>query len=164
MPDWKKIKAEYIRGVSYRKLADEYRVSFSTIQKVGAKEKWTDLRKKSRRKTDEKIVESVSSQESKKAVSINSVADTLLKKIEEGINNGLYVVDAQSTRQIVSALKDLRDIKGIKSELDMKEQIARIEKLNRDVSINDTDNNEYGVFILPSIDKIGKPNGDNDDA
>ena len=133
MPDFKKIKAEYIRGVSYRKLADKYGVSFSTIQKVGAKEKWTDLRKKSSRKADEKIVESVASREAKRVDGIQTVADMLLEKIKEGVANGTLIVDSQSIRQITASIKDLRDIKGYKSELDMEEQMARIEKLRKDV-------------------------------
>ena len=77
MPDFKKIKAEYIRGVSYRRLADKYGVSFSTIQKVGAREKWTDLRKLSSRKADERIALSVASQEAKRVSGIETVADML---------------------------------------------------------------------------------------
>ena len=54
MPDWKKIKAEYIRGgTSYRKLADKYRqdgVSFSSIRRRAEKEKWTDLRTQAEQK------------------------------------------------------------------------------------------------------------------
>lgn len=139
MPDFKKIKAEYIRGVSYRKLADKYGVSFSTIQKVGAKEKWTDLRKKSSRKADEKIVESVASREAKRVDGIQTVADMLLEKIKDGVANGTLIVDSQSIRQITASIKDLRDIKGYKSELDMQEQMARIEKLRKDVEDDGAD-------------------------
>ena len=139
MPDWKKIKAEYIRGVSYRRLADKYGVSFSTIQKVGAKEKWTDLRKLSSRKADEKIALSVASQEAERVSGIETVADMLLQKIMEGVKDGTLIVDTQSIRHITSSLKDLRDIKGYKSELDMQEQMARIEKLRKDVEEDGAD-------------------------
>ena len=154
MPDWKKIKAEYIRGVSYRRLADKYGVSFSTIQKVGAKEKWTDLRKLSSRKADEKIALSVASQEAERVSGIETVADMLLQKIMEGVKDGTLIVDTQSIRHITSSLKDLRDIKGYKSELDMQEQIARIEKLRKDATkdeISTDEQGQYGVFILPPI-------------
>ena len=133
MPDFKKIKAEYIRGVSYRRLADKYGVSFSTIQKVGAREKWTDLRKLSSRKADERIALSVASQEAERDNGIQTVAAMLLQKISEGVADGTLVVDSQSIRQITASLKDLREIKGYKSELDMQEQMARIEKLRKDV-------------------------------
>ena len=49
--DWKKIKSEYIAGgTSYRKLAEKYGVSFSTLKRVAVKEKWTDYREKAREK------------------------------------------------------------------------------------------------------------------
>ena len=45
--DWKKIKSDYIAGgTSYRKLAEKYGVSFSTLKDIARKEKWTDLREK----------------------------------------------------------------------------------------------------------------------
>ena len=64
----------------------------------------------------------------------------------EGVKDGTLIVDTQSIRHITSSLKDLRDIKGYKSELDMQEQIARIEKLRRDVEADDR-NNDVKVTI-----------------
>lgn len=127
--DWKRIKAEYIAGgTSYRKLAKKYKVSFSTLRKVAAKEQWTDLRNKAGAKTDTKIIESISDKDAKKAVNIIDVADKLLSKIEElaGI-----VGDADSIKKLTSAIKDLKDIKGIKSEADIREQEARIKNLEK---------------------------------
>ena len=155
MPDWKKIKAEYIRGVSYRRLADKYGVSFSSIQKRGAKEKWTDLRKMSSRKSDEKIVESVASQEANRVNGIQTVADMLLEKIKEGVEDGSLVTDSQSIRQITASIKDLREIKGYKSELDMQEQLARIEKLRKEVQTEE-ESKDIRVVIENSLDDYAK--------
>lgn len=154
MPDWKKIKAEYIRGgTSYRKLASKYGVSFSSIRRKAEKEKWTDLRTQTELKTDTKIIDSVVKEESERAVSIISVADTLLQKIEDGIKTGIYIKDASSTRQIVSALKDLREIKGLKSELDMQEQMARIERLRKDAQ-SDDNSQDIKIVIESSNDNL----------
>lgn len=140
MPDWKKIKAEYIRGqTSYRKLAEKYGVSFSSIKRKGKEEKWTDLRTQSEHKATSKIIEAVASQEATKAVNIDSVADALLEKIIEGMADGRYTVNAQSLKQLTGALKDIKDIKGIKSEADMREQEARIEKLRKECQTEKTD-------------------------
>ena len=155
MPDWKKIKAEYIRGVSYRRLADKYGVSFSSIQKRGAKEKWTDLRKMSSRKSDEKIVESVASQEANRVNGIQTVADMLLEKIKEGVEDGSLITDSQSIRQITASIKDLREIKGYKSELDMQEQLARIEKLRKEVQTEE-ESKDIRVVIENSLDEYAK--------
>ena len=155
MPDWRKIKAEYIRGVSYRRLADKYGVSFSSIQKRGAKEKWTDLRKMSSRKSDEKIVESVASQEARRVDGIQTVADMLLEKIKEGVADGSLIIDSQSIRQITASIKDLREIKGYKSELDMQEQLARIEKLRKDAQTEE-ESKDIRVVIENSLDDYAK--------
>lgn len=155
MPDWRKIKAEYIRGVSYRRLADKYGVSFSSIQKRGAKEKWTDLRKMSSRKSDEKIVESVASQEARRVDGIQTVADMLLEKIKEGVADGSLIIDSQSIRQITASIKDLREIKGYKSELDMQEQLARIEKLRKE-SQTEEESKDIRVVIENSLDDYAK--------
>ena len=152
MPDWKKIKAEYIRGVTYRKLADNYGVSFSSIQTRGAKEKWTDLRKRSSRKSDEKIVESVASREAKRVDGIQTIADLLLERIKEGVTKGTLIIDSQSIRQITASLKDLRDIKGMKSELDMQEQMARIDKLRRE-AMADQESNDIKVVICSEAEE-----------
>lgn len=133
--DWSKIKAEYIRdhSVSYRSLAEKYGVSFSSLGKLARKEKWTDLRKQSRHKADTKIVESVAKAEAKKVDKILTIADMLLEMIEEGIRDGsLNLTTKNSMRDITGALRDIREIKGMKSDLDIQEQKARIEKLRRE--------------------------------
>lgn len=153
MPDWRKIKAEYIRGqTSYRKLAEKYGVSFSSLRKIAAKEKWTDLRSRAEAKRDTKIVESVASQQARSVATIQSVADRLLDKIEEGVESGMLVIDSQSIRQITSALKDLRDIKGCKSELDMQEQMARIDKLRKEAQIEEN-SNEVKVVLTGDLEE-----------
>ncbi len=88
--DWKKIKTEYIAGgTSYRKLAEKYDVSFSTLRKVAAKEQWTELRNKAGAKRDTIIVDSVSEKEAKKAVDklarVSDLTDMLLDKLEQAI-------------------------------------------------------------------------------
>lgn len=134
--DWKRIKAEYIAGgTSYRELAEKYDVSFSTLRKVAAKEQWTELRNKTRAKMDTKISESVSNQGAKKAVDIIDVANKLLGKIVEIID--AVPMDTQSMKQLTSALKDLKDIKGFKSDADMREQEARIRNLEKQAQTED---------------------------
>ena len=143
--DWKRIKAEYIAGgTSYRKLAEKYGVSFSTLRKVAAKEQWTELRNKTRTKTDTKISETVSDIEADKAVNIIDVADTLLGKIEE---IAAMVSDPDSIKKLTSAIKDLKDIKGIKSDADMREQEARINKLRKEAEREDNTVDEIEVVF-----------------
>ena len=150
--DWKRIKAEYIAGgTSYRKLAEKYGVSFSTLRKVAAKEKWTDLRNKAGAKADTKIIDTVSDKEADKATKIIDVADKLLGKISEVIDK---VQNTKDIKNISSALKDIKDIKGIKSDADMREQEARIAKLQKEAEkVDDSDVTEIEVVFNAGEDE-----------
>lgn len=151
--DWKRIKAEYIAGgVSLRRLSEKYGVSFSTIQKKSMEEKWSILRKKGRRKAEEKIIEAVVSKEVEKATNIADVADRLLDKITEVLEG---VTTTQDIRHLTSALKDIREIKGVKSEADMREQEARIAKLQREAQEEQRDN-EITVTIEGDLEIYSK--------
>lgn len=151
--DWKRIKAEYIAGgVSLRRLSEKYGVSFSTIQKKSMEEKWSILRKKGRRKAEEKIIEAVVSKEVEKATNIADVADRLLEKITEVLGG---VTTTQDIRHLTSALKDIREIKGVKSEADMREQEARIAKLQREAQEEQRDN-EITVTIEGDLEIYSK--------
>lgn len=151
---WIEIKAEYIAGgISLQKLSEKYGVSFSTIQKKSMEEKWSELRKKSRRKEEEKIVDSVSSKNAKKAVDIIDVADKLLEKILEAAE---YVHDTQSIKQLTSAIKDIRDIKGIKSAEDREEQMARIAKLRKEAEDDTPEDREVNVTFIGDIEQYSK--------
>ena len=136
--DWKRIKAEYIAGgTSYRKLAEKYGVSRTTLERKAKEERWADLRRQTEGKVEAKIVDSISNQEAKKAVDIIDVADKLLEKIGTLAE---MVGDADSIKKLTSAIKDLKDIKGIKSEADMREQEARIAKLQKEAQEDERDN------------------------
>jgi anti-sigma28 factor (negative regulator of flagellin synthesis) len=153
--DWKKIKAEYIAGgTSYRKLAAKYGVSFSTLRDTAIREKWTDLREQARNKSVTKLVESIGEQNGTYKVSINEVADKLLEKII-GLLDVSEIVDSQAIKQCTSALKDIKDIKGIKSEIDLREQEARIDKLRKDVMEEDG-NTSVTVRFEGDIEKWSK--------
>ena len=150
--DWNKLKAEYIAGgTSYRKLAKKYNVSFQTLQGVAKREKWPELRKQAQDKTDTKIVNSVANDMSKNAIKINDVADKLLDKICNLLES-VDVADSQMIKQCTSALKDIKDIKGVKSDIDLKEQNARIDKLRKDAMEEQTDK-EVEVVMGKEVDE-----------
>lgn len=144
--DWKKIKAEYIAGgTSYRKLAEKYNVPFGTLRRVAEREGWTQKRTQVAQKTDTKMIESISDDAAEKAVNIIDVADKLLGKISELMDT--MVVDTQSFKQLTSALKDLKEIKGYKSEADMREQEARINKLRKEAEREDDTTSEIEIVF-----------------
>ena len=135
--DWKRIKAEYIAGgTSYRKLAEKYNVPFGTLRRIAKQEEWTQKRTQVQHKVDTKIVETVSDIETEKAVNIIDVADKLLGKISELMDT--IPLDTQSMKHLTSALKDLKEIKGFKTDADMREQEARIRNLERQAEADNT--------------------------
>lgn len=114
------------------------------MRSVAEREKWVELKAQAQHKTDIKIVDKVSGENAKKAIKIDKVANKLLIKIDALINN---VDDAQGIKQLSSALKDIKEIKGIKSDADMREQEARIEKLRREAEREDDTTNEVEVIF-----------------
>lgn len=162
--DWSKLKAEYIAGgTSYRKLAKKYGVSFNTIQGVAKQEKWVELRNQVKDKSTTKMVESIAQDITKNAVKINNVADKLLDKISRMLDE-YDELDSQSIKHFTSALKDIKDVKGIKSDIDMREQEARIEKLRKEADDgNNGEDKPSGIILMPPImENLTPPKGDDD--
>jgi predicted metal-dependent peptidase len=118
-------------GTSYRKLAKKYDVSFQILQNVAKQEKWTALLRRAKDETNTKLVNTIAKENAKRMVKIDSIADKLLDKIEVTIDS-LDVIDSQALKHFTSALKDIKDIKGVKSDADLAEQEARINKLRKD--------------------------------
>jgi hypothetical protein len=113
------------------------------LRSVAEKEKWVELKAQVQHKSNTKIVESISEQEAKKAVSIIDVADKLLDRISELIDKSTE----GNIKTLTSALKDLKEIKGVKSDADMREQEARIAKLQREAEKEDDTTNEIEVIF-----------------
>lgn len=145
--DWNAIKTEYIAGgTSYRKLAKKYGVPFGTLKRVAAREDWVGLRERADADTTTKIIDAISTENAKRAAKIIAVADKILDKISEMIDRTpATTIDSQSIKHYTSALKDLKEIKGIKSDADMREQEARIANLRRAIDKENEDVKEITV-------------------
>lgn len=92
--------------------------------------------------------------ESERAVNIIDVADKLLGKISELMDE--IPLDTQSMKHLTSALKDLKEIKGFKSDADMREQEARIRNLEKQAEADDKDDKEIKVVIEGSLENYSK--------
>lgn len=131
MADWQAIKTEYITTqTSYRKLAQKYGVSHVQIGNVGKQENWVELRRQHLDKTLAKTVEKISQQEANRAAKIHSVADKLLNQIEAMVESG-RPLDTKGIRALTAAVKDLKEIQCVRSDLDKQEQEARIANLRK---------------------------------
>lgn len=171
--NWEQIKTEYIttEKSSYRKLAEKYEISLGTLCNRAKNEKWAELKKQHYDKTVTKSVEKIEKSKVDKMTRIIAVADRLLAKIEQAVNEldiQLYknvekvkeieynnelrpdkptkeiiheeekvievrtIIDRKGVQEIAAALKSIKEVQMLKSELDKREQEARIEKLKRE--------------------------------
>lgn len=84
------------------------------------------------------------------------IVDEMLDRVEDAICQ-VDTSNAGAVKLLTAALKDLRSLKGLdKSPLDLEEQKARIEKLRSETRIVE-DSEEYGVILLPEIERVVPP-------
>ena len=177
MEDWLKIKTEYITtDTSYRKLAEKYGIRYATIQARGQEEGWKLLRDQFRIKTVSKTIEKTSEKKAKQAAKVGDLADKLLVKLEQAIDElDLKVtthkikteranqettvefkvaeeggiVDRAGLLQLTNALNKLQTIKGEITDLERREREARIDALRRSSMTADGDDDDTGIILLP---------------
>lgn len=147
MADWNQIKADYIRGKPYRELAEIYGVSSSTLRKKGMAEKWTDLRNKARTLAEQKTTKMVADRQAKAINMMDTITEMLLGKIMDGLKDGTLCEGGRGMRDVTGALRDIREIRGIKSEADAQEQMARIDKLRKEAQSEEVEDKEIKVVI-----------------
>lgn len=153
MADWQAIKTEYITtDTSYRKLAEKYGIHYKVISDRGKDEKWVELRSQYRDKTLTKTLSKISAQEADRAARIHRVADKLLRKIEAMVDSD-EVISEKGIRSLTAAVKDLKEIQGVRSDIDRQEQEARIANLRRQAEKNDAGNNDGLTVILEGVDE-----------
>ena len=141
MADWQKIKTEYITNpdTSYRELSQKYGVHYTNIAKRAKKEDWQQQRKQQANATQTKMIQAVERRKVDRAAKLMDVSDLLLQKIASLVEE-LDVMDAspKDIRSLSAAIKDIKEIQMIRSDADMREQEARIEKLRRDADRDDS--------------------------
>ena len=143
---WQKIKAEYIAGgTSYRKLAEKYGVSRTTLERYAKNEQWSELRRQAEVKAEAKIINAVSEKSAKIDDKYFRLVDKLFTKAEEVIDN-TPIWQVNSIKEMATALKYLKECKGVKSDADMREQEARIAKLQKEAQEEAQDKDITIVF------------------
>lgn len=155
MADWEKIRIEYITNtnISYRKLAQKYGVNATNIAKKASKEKWVEERNKNASKTLSKTLNAIASQQANRAARLQTVADKLLTKVERLVDDEEELLtDTSTMRDIARVLKDIKDIQMIRSDADLREQEARIDKLRKEAMV-EKENKEVKVTIVGDLDE-----------
>lgn len=153
--DWAKIKTEYVTdpNATYRELSQKYGVHYTNIAKKAKKEDWQQLRQQHANAVQTKAQTAVERKQVRRASRIDEAADMLLDKVIEFMAASEdMLVNTQSMKHISGVLKDIKEIKGIKSDADIQEQEARIAKLRREAEkdMGDT-TGQSGIVYLPVI-------------
>ena len=131
--DWKAIKTEYITGnISYRKLAEKHGISFSTLRHRAIEEQWYKQKEQNCNRvvtrSIEKVVERESTNLAKTDEKYFRILDKLFDKAEELVAN-TPTWSTNTIKDMATAMKYLKECKNIRSDADIREQEARIKKL-----------------------------------
>ena len=179
--DWDAIKTEYIKTtLSYRQLGEKYGLSHRMIAVRGKNGGWVEQRRQYRSKVTAKTIEKMANKTANKRARVADLADKLMDKLEQAIDeldlkttsvkvksvNGNVeevieykkaeeggTVSRTGLRQLTAALRDLKEIKDIISDLDKREQEARIEALRaKSVDVSDDDEETGVIMLAPRLD------------
>lgn len=134
MIDWKTIETEYVTSdISHKQLCEKYGICRSTISKKASEDKWTEKRNNHRAKTVSKAVNAVGTKQATMAAKLYGVGGLLLDKVKSLLeDNPELLADTSAMKDVSVVLKNLKDLMSVKSDADMREQEARIEKLRRE--------------------------------
>ncbi len=109
-PNWKKIKAEYVRGgITQQQLANKYGVPFGTLHRKCILEKWSELRKQAELKADQKLTEKTADIQAETAAQLLQMQskaaleayDKLLKTLKSYPDG----VGTKNVREVVEVIK-----------------------------------------------------------
>lgn len=109
-PNWKKIKAEYVRGgISQEKLAAKHGVSYATLRRRAERENWRELKIERERKVAEKLPEKIADIQTDTAAKLLRMQDEAVVivygKLLETLKNFPNGVGTKNVRETVDVKK-----------------------------------------------------------
>lgn len=143
--DWTAARDEYIQGgVTYRQLAAKYRVPLRTLGKRAKAEDWVGLRQQVIDKSATLAADAAAQAKADMATRIYDSAGLMLDKVLDALQDARTPKDI---RALTAAVKDIREIVGIKSAGDQAEQEARIAALRSKADRDDDGKNTAQLVI-----------------
>ena len=146
--DWNAAREEYIRdeSCSYRKLAKKHGISLDAIYRRSKAENWKEQRQQIKEKTITKSLEEISDKKAQQAKNYSDMVDTMTAKLTAAIES-VDPKDTTAVRRLTASLCDLKELLGIKSEADSREQEARIANLRRQADKEDDTASDIEVIF-----------------
>ncbi len=139
--DQNPMKTQYVQGNdSYRTIAEQYGVSLSAVSRMAKEQGWVSARRRFRQ--EEALTEPSLAWEKReeeppaydRLQRLLCLSDRLLDVVEQAVNR-LRVEEILSEKTAIKtlagAIKDIKSIQSVSTELDFEEQRARIARLNR---------------------------------
>ena len=157
--DYTAIKAEYIADgkSSIRKLAKKYGIPYGTLNNRACKEKWKAQKEQSKEKTVAKAIAKIEDGRASRMLRLQTVTDKVLNKIEKAVetmaDSDPELINPLAFKQITGALKDIKEIQMLRSDIDIREQEARIRNLEKQA---EADDNKDTTVIVQFEDDISK--------
>lgn len=154
--DWNAIKTEYITtSTSYRKLAEKYNVPFTNLKRRAKNEDWVQQRTQHNHRVTTKALQKAESKATDYKSTLYNLAFKMAKQLAD-VTDELTVTELIAIgikpRDITGAIKDLEDALHVKSETDLKEQEARIEKMRKEAQ-GEAENKDIRVIIESGLDE-----------
>jgi hypothetical protein len=157
--DYTAIKAEYIADgkSSIRKLAKKYGIPYGTLNKRACSEKWKAQKDQSGEKTVAKAIKKIEDGRANRLLRLQTVTDKVLNKIEKAVetmaDSDPELINPLAFKQITGALKDIKEIQMLRSDIDIREQEARIRNLEKQA---EADENKDTTVIVQFDDDISR--------
>lgn len=153
--DWSKIKAEYIAGgTSYKKLASKYGLPLIKVTRMAQREGWVELRARAERKVSTNLVNGIIKSKSKIEETYYRIVEKLMKKAEKVVDEAV-AWQPTTIKEMTTAMKNLRECMDIKSEDELREQEARIAKLEREAEAG-TEHAPITVTFAGDVNEFSK--------
>lgn len=147
--DWTAARDEYIQGgVTYRQLAAKYSVPLRTLGKRAKAEDWVGLRQQVVDKSATLAADAAAQAKADMATRIYDSAGLMLDKVLDALQDAITPKDI---RALTAAVKDIRDIVGIKSAGDQAEQEARIAALRSKADRDDDDGKNTAQLVISGL-------------
>lgn len=120
-------------------------MSESTLRQRAAREHWGEQKNKNRTAVEQKIIDTVSDEQSEAAVKCAKLIDEATKSMLEQIAKEAVKKDLSAYQLDIysRAVKNLRSVMGIQTKREAEEQQARIDNLRRQADRDKTDDNSF---------------------
>ena len=137
--NWDRIRAEYIAGsISQRKLAQKYKIPWSTLEKRAAREKWAEDRENARTIFTANAVQETANAVAENAIIAARIKEKLLRKLEKEIDALPDLIGSETRNSITeqSAGRDGKKAREVTKSFKLRDLTAAYKDLTGDMDTN----------------------------